>query len=501
MRDTSYDIIIVGSGVGGGTVADYLSRAGSGLRIAIIESGPFRKKEHFNQREIDMTALYYNRGAVLSENMEIGVAAANTVGGSSAVYTGVSFRPPESVLNRWRREFGMEFLTAEYVNRSLDEIEEDLNVHELPEREDNENNRLFRKGADALGIPVKRLKINTKGCLKQGFCNLGCTSGAKQGTLEVQIPRVLKRGVTLIYNAVVRTVEENAVNLVVRKAPENTIPNEIEEGEHRLYARYIILAAGTLNTPAILLRSAKKLHVSNPNMGRYLTLHPAFNINGIYTKTITNYRGFPKTWYIDAFSDSDGFYLETSFYFPGVTAKNNPGYGSMHRDIMRCYSKMMSILILIHDEAEYRNRIATDRRGNTVIDYTVSDSVRKSMIRALQESTKILFAAGCEKALIPGSDKTPVLPEDVPDIHLHIAEQYLNLTRTPLSSAHPQGGARMGTTPKHAVTDISGKVFGTQSIYVSDASLFPGSVKVNPYETVMLLAKWVAENVLEACLH
>ena len=139
--------------------------------------------------------------------MEIGVAAANTVGGSSAVYTGVSFRPPESVLNRWRREFGMEFLTAEYVNRSLDEIEEDLNVHELPEREDNENNRLFRKGADALGIPVKRLKINTKGCLKQGFCNLGCTSGAKQGTLEVQIPRVLKRGVTLIYNAVVRTIE------------------------------------------------------------------------------------------------------------------------------------------------------------------------------------------------------------------------------------------------------------------------------------------------------
>ena len=64
-----------------------------------------------------------------------------------------------------------------------------------------------------------------------------------------------------------------------------------------------------------------------------------------------------------------------------------------------------------------------------------------------------------------------------------------------MSSAHPQGGARMGSDPKIAVCDPNGKMYGTESIYISDASLFPTSVKVNPYETIMLLAKHIAENL------
>ncbi len=78
-----------------------------------------------------------------------------------------------------------------------------------------------------------------------------------------------------------------------------------------------------------------------------------------------------------------------------------------------------------------------------------------------------------------------------------ISEKYLNLYKTPLSSAHPQGGSRMGNNETESVCDIYGKVYGTNSIYVSDASLFPTSVQVNPYETIMLLAKWVAENLLK----
>jgi choline dehydrogenase-like flavoprotein len=490
-----YDIIIVGSGVGGGTAADYLTRNNTGLKIAIIESGPFITKEYFNQKEIDMTALYFNRGAVLSKNLEIGVAAGKTLGGSSAVYTGVSFRPPEDVLGNWRRKYGLEFLTDDYVNDSLDEIEKEISVHELPESWDNDNNKLFKKGAEALGIPVKRLKINTKNCQQQGFCNLGCTSGAKQGTLEVQIPNVIKRGVEIICNATVNTVEEHHVNITVKDAPEDTKQNQVSEGNYRLKSKVIILAAGVLNTPAILLRSAKKLKLKNKNIGRYLTLHPVFNVNGVYKDPIKNYRGFPKTCYTDYFSDTERFYLETSFYFPGVTAKNNPGYGKIHSDLMRDYHKMMSILILVHDQAEHHNCIAIDKKGNTVIDYTVSPETRVALLKALREATRIFFAAGCKKALIPGSDKMPLTPSDISQLETLISEKALNFSKTPLSSAHPQGGARMGNDPKISVCDLKGKVFGTNSIYVADASLFPTSVKVNPYETVMLLSKWVAENI------
>jgi len=493
--DKAYDVIIVGSGVGGGTVADYITRDNPGLKVAIIESGPFITKEFFNQKEIDMTTLYFNHGAVLSKNLEIAVAAGKSLGGSSAVYTGVSFRPPAEVLNNWNTAFGLDFLTDDYVNRSLDEIEDEISVHELPDSWDNDNNKLFKKGAEKLGIPLKRLKINVKDCQQQGFCNLGCTAGAKQGTLEVQIPKVIARGVEIICNATVNTVEEHFVNITLNDAPARTLANKLPSGNYSLKGKIIIIAAGALNTPAILLRSKRKLKLKNKNIGRYLTLHPVFNINAVYKEKIKNYRGFPKTNYIDHFSDSEGFYLETSFYFPGVTAKNNPGYGQLHSEMMRDYHKMMSILILVHDKAEYRNRISIDKNGNAVINYLVSSNTRTSLIKALKEATRIFFAAGCEKALIPASDRIPITTGDIADLENIISDRNLNFSKTPLSSAHPQGGCRMGVDPNTSVCDKTGKVYGTNSIYVADASLFPTSVKVNPYETVMLLAKWVAENI------
>ncbi|MCF6213823.1 MAG: GMC family oxidoreductase N-terminal domain-containing protein [Flavobacteriaceae bacterium] len=490
-----FDIVVIGSGVGGATFTDYLTRKHKNLKIAILESGPNRTKEQFTQSEIDMTAFYFNNGAVLSKNLQIGVAAAKTLGGSSSVYTGVSFRPPKSILDDWRENHGLNFLSDGYVSSSLDEIETDLSIHELPKSWDNENNLIFQKGAAELGIPVKRLKINSKNCKQQGFCNLGCPTGAKQGALEVQIPRILKRHVKIFCNTEVQAVAENKVNAIVKEAPQNTIANTIENGEYLFKAKKIIIAAGVLNTPVILLRSAKKLGLKNKNIGRYLTLHPVFNVNGILKKSISNYSGFPKTVYSDYFSETDGFLLETSFYYPGITAKNNPSYGILHQDAMSDYDKMMSILILAHDKAEFKNRITINKKGERILDYTLSEQSKKSLVKALQESAKLFFAAGCVKTLLPASKKLPLIKTDVDKIDELISEKYLNLNKTPLSSAHPQGGARMGSDSENSVCNIYGKVYGTKSIYVCDASLFPTSVKVNPYETIMLLAKWVAENM------
>lgn len=492
----SYDIIIIGSGAGGATAAELLSQK-PGLKILLLESGPYRTKDHFNQKEKDMTAIYYKRGGFLSSDLSIGVAAANTVGGSTAVYTGVSFRPPESVLDKWRTQHGLHFLTPEYVNQSLDHIEQELNVHELPESWDNDNNRLFKEGAQKLGIPVKRLKINIKGCQQQGFCNLGCTSGGKQSTLEVQIPKALKNGVELIHNADVQIIEKNKVSFTIKPAPQNTIKNSIPEGQYTIHAQVIVVAAGVLQTPALLWRSKNYLNLNTKLLGRYVTLHPAININGIYKEVIKNYRGFPKTYYSDAFSDSHGYYLETSFYYPGITAKNNPGFGEVHQNLMSDYEKMMSILILAHDHAEYQNHISIDKKGNSVLHYTISKEVKKSLIHALKKSLEIFFAAGCTHASSPGSSKSLIKAEDISKLNTIITDQNLSFAKTPLSSAHPQGGCIMGKTPEQSMVNLKGQIWGTNHIYVADASLFPTSVKVNPYETVMLLSKYVSEQILK----
>ncbi len=492
-----YDIVIIGSGAGGGTVAEYVSRYSHlGLSILVLESGAFRKKEHFNQKEKDMSAIYYKRGAFLSKNLSIGVAAANTVGGSTAVYTGVSFRPPKSVLDDWRKK-GLSFLTDEYTNTVLNEIEDEIHVHELPESWDNDNNKLFKTGAEKLGIQVKRLKINTKGCLQQGFCNLGCTSGAKQSTLEVQLPKAMQRGVQMIYNAEVEYITKNSVHFKVKPAPSFSEPNIEKEGMYLVEAKVIVVSAGVLQTPPLLFRSAKKLGINTKNLGRYITLHPALNINGIYHSTIKNYRGFPKTYYSDAFSDSHGYFLETSFYYPGVTAKNNGGFGADLAYIMKDYTKMMSILILAHDYAEYNNRIYINSKNQPILDYTVSDSVKKSLVHAIQTSASIFFEAGCTHAMLPGSSKNIVYAEDIKNITSIIQEKYLSFSKTTLSSAHPQGGCIMGADSHETMVNPQGNLWGIDNIFVADASLFPTSVKVNPYETVMLLSRHVGEQIIK----
>jgi choline dehydrogenase-like flavoprotein len=200
---------------------------------------------------------------------------------------------------------------------------------------------------------------------------------------------------------------------------------------------------------------------------------------------------------VDEFSESEGYYLETSFYYPGVTAKNLPGFGAQHERFMRRYNQMMSILILADDPPRADNRITTDRSGNPVLDYTVPEPVRPALAKGLRRSARIFMAAGCSEMMLPGSRKDVLTPEDADRLDTLITPDTLNFHQSPLSSAHPQGGARMGTDPAEAVVAPDGRLHGLDSVYVADASLFPTSVKVNPYETVMLLATHVAEQVAD----
>ncbi len=493
-----YDVVVIGSGAGGGTAAEIFSRyVEKGLSVLVLEGGPFWKKENFNQKERDMSRIYFNRGAIFSKRLNIAVAAGRVVGGSTAVYTGVSFRPPEEVWQKWKKDYGLDFFNADFVQDTLDEIEEMIHVAEPPPSWDNDNNRLFREGCEKLDIPVKRLRLNLKGCQQQGLCNLGCTSGGKQGTLEVQIPLALSRGIELVHNAWVDHITPEEVVFSVKPAWPFTEANVLPEGNYKVKAKNIVLAAGSLHTPPLLLRSQKYLRTSPKNIGRYLTLHPAFNVNAIYPQVIKNDRGFPKTYYSDAFSDSEGYYLETSFYFPGVTAKNIPHMGKSHEEMMKKYRQMMSILLLSHDPARFYNRVKIDRRGNTVLDYRVDEEVQNSLIQGLRRAAAVFLAAGCEEMVFPACQKEKITPADAKNLDKLISKRYLNLIKTPLSSAHPQGGARMGADPKKSVVSPEGKLHNHDNIFIADASLFPTSVKVNPYETVMLLSHYVAKQVVK----
>lgn len=487
-----YDLVIIGSGAGGGTIAARLAPlVAGGAKIALLESGPHHTRDYFTQREGEMMGLFWQGGAWPTKDGAITIATGKGVGGSTMIYTGVTFRLPDSVYDEWN----VPGVTQDDLGARFARIEDEIHVITPGAEMVNDNNRLFREGCEKLGYQLEELQINIDGCKQYGFCNVGCASGGKQSTLEVQIPKAVSGGVELIPNCHVQRVDKGRVEAVVRPAPKNTQPGPWSAGKHTVRAKRVVVAAGAPGSPALLLRSGFGEQLSS--LGTHFTLHPALTVYGVYPEEIKNYRGFPKNYFTPAFSDSHGYYIETAFYYPFVTTKHLGLWGQELKDLMKSYDRFMTQIILNHDKASPGNRITLDKSGNPVLDYTLSDASIASLCHAQASAARIFFAAGCEKVVMPCADRQVFGKDEVADGDL---ERFINPgnflpNKTPIASAHPQGGCRMGTDPATSVTNDVGQVHSTPWLYVADASLFPASSHVNPYLTIMALADRVAEHL------
>ncbi len=492
--NTAWDVLIIGSGAGGGMVADRLAHlAGEGAKIAVLEAGPRYPSAYFTQREIEMMGLFWQGGGWPVKDGSITLAAGKAVGGSTLVYTGVTFRLPDAVCEQW----GVPGLTPADLAPRFDRLARDLNVAEPGDDMVNDNNRLFKDACEKLGWPVKRIPLNLKDCRQEGFCNLGCSSGAKQGTAALQLPRAEKAGVVLAPNCRVTRIEGNQVRAVVGPAPPGTLPGPWDPGPVDLSARVVVLAAGSPASPALLLASG--LGAGLPALGRYFTMHPALTLYGIQPQPITNYRGFPKTFYTPHFSRSQHYYLETAFYYPFISTKHLGIWGADLVRVMTRYRNFMTVIVLNHDRALAENRVRLSGKGEVILDYTIGRETVAALAHAQASATRLFFAAGCEEAVMPMAKKPVFTPKDIQGLDLadFIPEKNFIPNKMPLSSAHPQGGCRMGAGPADSVTDPWGQVHGHENLFVADASLFPQSSAVNPYLTVMALADRVADRILE----
>jgi choline dehydrogenase-like flavoprotein len=345
---------------------------------------------------------------------------------------------------------------------------------------------------------VDKLHLNLKDCNQEGFCNLGCSSGGKQGTLEVQIPNAIKSGIELIPNFTVTRLNDGVVYGDIAKAPAGTLSGRYSGGPVEIKAKHVVLAAGSPGSPALLLRSG--FGKEFPVLGRYITLHPAQTVYGIYPGTIRNYRGFPKMYYTSQFTESHHYYIETAFYYPFVTTKHLGLWGSDLKETMKSYNRLMCMIILNHDEADPENCVVLDGKGNPQIRYNMSKESAASLCHAQAQASRIMFSSGCEKAIMPCADRPVFSRNEVPDQSLEdfiSVKNYIPI-KVPIASAHPQGGCRMGQTKSDSVTDSFGQVHGHPWLHVADASLFPQSSHVNPYLTVMALADRIAENIIRS---
>lgn len=491
MREVDADVVIVGSGAGGGAIAAELAPlAAAGRRVLVLEWGAKLREDEFTGREVEMARkLYFDSGGMLTRDRAMTIAMGRAYGGSTVVYTGTSLTMPAAVLERW----AVPGLSFDDLERRSRKYLEQNSVHLLGEDEINSNNTLFRDACRTLGYRVQQFPINVAGCRGSSVCNLGCPNAAKQGTNRVQLPAAEAGGVEVVTNCRVRRIGDHEVEAVVTN-PDFGEPSAWPSGEVRVRAKLVIVCGGAVRSPALLLHSGWGRAL--PALGRYLTLHPALILVGEHPRPVDGFLGHPKSYYCDEFQQSHGFLLETCMYFPFTTAKNLVGFGGEHAELMRAFPRLQMILVLALDPPMAANRVTVDRQGAPVVDYTLTDPVLDALHASMLAAARVFFAAGAERVHAPAGASFFIGRGDADRLEELIPRTNVLPGMISVTSAHPMGGCRMGADPSDSVTDSWGRVHGAAWLRVGDASLFPRCSEVNPYVTVMALADRVAEGVL-----
>ncbi len=493
LNERSYDIVIVGSGAGGGTAAAALAPLVQvGVRILVLEQGPRLADHEFTGNELDMPpALYEDGGGFLTAEGTMTLAFGRVYGGSTVVYTGTSLVAPERVIRAWAVP-GLDH--ADLARRTGKYIEQN-NVHLLPRDLLNENNTLFERGCALAGYRCEQFPLNLRGCRGSSLCNLGCPNAAKQGTNRVQLPAAERAGVEVVTRAhVVRLEERAAIVHVGERLPDGKgVPSEWPPGDYRIRATTIVVAGGAVGSSALLLRSGFGERL--PRLGAGFTCHPAHILVAEHPVAITNDVGHPKSFFVDR-AVEEGFVLETCMYFPFTTAKNLTGFGPDHSAMMRAISRLQMILVLACDRATPGNRVTVDRAGRPIVHYTFTPETIESLVRATRASAKIFLAAGAVRVHAPSANPPIIEAGDAGRVDERIDTRHFLPGKTSISAAHLMGGCGMGRDAHDSVADSWGRVHGLPWLRIADSSLFPDSLEINPYLTVMALADRVAEGVV-----
>src|SRR5947199_98320 len=461
---------------------------------------PVRSPVHRPRRRTPRAAACFHRarappphadtGGFLTADGTMTLAFASAYGGSTVVYTGTSLTAPERVIRRWSVP-GLDH--ADIVTRS-ERFAAQNGVHLLEDSLINDNNRLFVEGGRKAGFRVEQFPVNVQGCRGSSLCNLGCPNQAKQGTNLVQLPRAEREGVEVVTRAeVIRIGGDRSLLVRVAARPPGAKggPAEWPPGEYRVRARTVVCAAGAIGTPALLLRSA--LPARLPQLGHGFTCHPALVLVGEHPRDITNDVGHPKSYFVDRAAE-DGFVLETCMYFPFVTAKSLTGFGASHSAMMRAFPRLQMILLLACDRAVPGNRVGVDRAGRPVVHYRVTPQTVDGLVRGTRAAARIFFAAGARRVHAP-ADPPLIEASDAGRLDERITARHFRPGSLAVSAAHLMGGCGMGRGAADSVTDSWGVVHGLPWLRVADASLFPDSLEINPYLTIMALADRVAEAV------
>lgn len=273
------DVVIVGSGCGGGVCAKNLAEAGH--RVLVTD-----RAYHFPAKHLPMSStdagihLFHNGGVDTSDDNSVAFVAGQAWGGGGTINWSASLQTQGFVRQEWADE-GLSFFTSSEYQDCLDRVCQRMGVS-TKYIEHNENNRVILEGGRKLGFSVKEVPQNTGGNKHYcGYCTHGCGAAEKQGPVVSWLPDAANAGAQFMEGfEAEKIVFDFASGRRITTGVEGTWTSRDEMGgvsgpnktkrKVMIKAKRVIVSCGTLHSPLLLLRS----DLTNPQIGRNLHCHP-----------------------------------------------------------------------------------------------------------------------------------------------------------------------------------------------------------------------------------
>lgn len=477
------DVVVVGSGPAGATVAADLTAAG--VEVVVVEAGRWWEPEDFASSTFRSMADTYR---AMGSSMVVGPSPlpyvqGRMVGGSSPVNGAICWRLPADVHRSWlASDRALDAaLPWEALELATDRIETRLGVAPTDPTVAGPKNELMAAGAEALGLEHRPIRRNVDGCRGLGRCLQGCPAGRKRSVDRTLLADALAGGATVLSSTEVTSVvtaRGRAVGILGRTDGGGAV--RIDAG------RAVVLAASAVQTPVLLLTSG----ITQGPVGRHFSAHPGVSLAGRFPHPVRMWEGASQGHEVVGLRH-EGLKFETLGLGVDLLGARLGGAGATLAGKLEHLDRYADWGVAVRADAEGRVRAV---RGRPLVTYRLTARDVARFRRGLRVMGEMMFAAGAE-VVEPGvRGFRPVVddPRDLVHLERHGPRSSAAYTA---AITHMFGTARIGGDPAHSVVRPDFRHHQVDRLYVADSSTFPSNLGVNPQIPIMAVAALCARRV------
>ena len=497
------DVCIVGSGAGGGVIAGELAAAGKS--VVVLEAGDYLDDADFDGLELNAyQRSYLGGGPFPTVDGQVSIVAGTGVGGGTVVNWTNCLRTYDHVRAEWASEHGLSDLAESDFDRHLDSVFERLGVNDECSDLNGPHQRM-REGCERLGYDFRLITRNAERDLytpeSAAFMGFGDASGSKRSTAKTYLVDAQASGAEIFVGAAATRVlvaDGRAAGVEAQWSDPAAPANGAGAQRLTVHAPVVVVAAGAIQSPALLLRSA----IGGPAVGDYLRLHPTVAVTAYYDEPQEWMWGPPQAALSHQFADTGegyGFLIECAQATTGLFAGALPWRsGADHKRRMRAWQYAAPFVGVTREHGH--GRVEIDAAGMPVVHYPITDEADQATLRlAIEQLSRVHEAAGARE--IVGSHlKAPDWSRG-DDLEAFVG----TLNELPIVprefvafSAHQMGSCRMGRDPQTSVANPWGELHDTPGVWIGDGSAFPSASGTNPMATIMALARRTAHAIAAA---